>query len=231
MTGFWNGLWEMLLVLGAPVDSLIDSVQAVAPTVRAFLAGTAATLETNIVTGLLVPGDTVILVASAAVQSLSEGLLLGVLVSLGALLGEISGYWLGRWAGPTVHERRWLRRRAGEHRIGPVARMVEKRGGPWIMASRFVPVLRTVTPFVLGVYAFPFRRFVLWAAPSCVLWSAIFVTIYSLASTSLRSEEGSPAVGAALTLVGALLFGAAVIAQLFMEHRHKQQLLVSQEAS
>ena len=171
MTGFWDGVWELLQNFGGSVGELIDKVQTVDPTVRALLAGTAALFETNVITGLLVPGDTVMLVASAAVKSPREGFILGALVSLGAFVGEVTGYWLGRWAGPTLQRRRWVRRRVGEQRIGPVGRMVERRGGPWILTSRFIPVLRTVTPFVVGVHAFPFRRFVLWSAPSCVLWS------------------------------------------------------------
>lgn len=223
VTGFWDGVQRWLETVGGSAADLIDRIQAVDPTLRALLAGAAALLETNVVTGLVVPGDTVTLVASAAIQSLQEGILLGALVSLGAFVGEVTGYWLGRWVGPTLHRRRWLRRRVGEHRIGPVGRMVERRGGPWILTSRFIPVLRTVTPFVVGVHAFPFRRFVAWAAPSCVLWSAVYVTVYALASSSLRSEDGSPVVGAALALLGAALFGAAVLGQFVMERRHRSR--------
>lgn len=101
--------------------------------------------------------------------------------------------------------------------------MVERRGGPWILTSRFIPVLRTVTPFIVGVNAFPFRRFAAWSAPSCVLWSAIYVTIYAIASSSLRSEDGSPVVGGVLALLGAGLFGAAVLAQFVIERRHRRE--------
>lgn len=231
VTGFWDGVWELLQNFGGPVGELIDKVQTVDPTVRALLAGTAALLETNVITGLLVPGDTVMLVAAAAVQSPREGILLGILVSVGAFVGEVTGYWLGRWVGPTLHRRRWLRRRAGEERIGPVGRMVERRGGPWILTSRFIPVLRTVTPFVVGVNAFPFRRFVAWSAPSCVLWSAIYVTIYAIASSSLRSEDGSPVVGGVLALLGAGLFGAAVLAQFVIERRHRRESVAEADAA
>jgi membrane-associated protein len=223
VTDCWDRVQRWLESVGGSAGDLIEQVQAIDPTLRALLAGAAALLETNVVTGLLVPGDTVTLVASAAVQSLQEGILLGALVSLGAFLGEVTGYGLGRWVGPTLHRRPWLRRRVGEHRIGPVGRMVERRGGPWILTSRFIPVLRTVTPFVVGVHAFPFRRFVAWAAPSCVLWSAVYVTVYALAGSSLRSEDGSTVVGAALVLLGAALFGAAVLVQVVMERHHKRQ--------
>ncbi|MGV1004575.1 MAG: DedA family protein [Candidatus Nanopelagicales bacterium] len=223
MTSYWDYVRELLQDLGRPLGELIDQVQTVDPTVRALLAGTAAMLETNVVTGLLVPGDAVMLVASAAVQSPSEGILLGVLVSIGAFLGAVTGYWLGRWVGPTLHRRRWLRRRAGEQRIGLVGRQVERWGGPWILTSRFIPVLRTVTPFVVGVNAFPFRRFLAWSAASCILWSAIYVTVYSLASSSLRSGDVSPVVGGALALLGAALFGAGVLTQVLMERQHRRQ--------
>ncbi len=231
VAGFWDGVWVLLQNIGQPVGDLIDHVQAVDPTVRAIVAGAAALLETNIITGLLVPGDTIMLVASVAVQSLREGILLGILVSLGAFIGEVTGYWLGRWAGPTLSRRPWLRRRAGEQRIGPVGRMVGRRGGPWILASRFIPVLRTVTPFVVGITAFPFRRFIAWSAPSCILWSATYVTVYALASSTLRSEGGSPVVGAFLGLLGALLFGVAVLAQLIIERSHRRQAGPEREAA
>lgn len=215
-------MWEFLAHLSSPLGQLIDSAQTVDPTVRALLAGTAALLETNVLTGLLVPGDAVILVAAASVQSTREGLLLGVLVSLGSFFGQVTGYWLGRWVGPTLHRRRWLHR-TDEKRIGRVGRLVERWGGPWILTSRFIPVLRTVTPFVVGVNSFPFRKFVAWAALSCILWSATYVTVYGLASTSLRSQEGSRVLGAGLSLLGAVLFGAAVLAQFVIEGRHKRQ--------
>jgi membrane-associated protein len=219
MNEFWHGVIGWLDALGGPANDLIDRVQAVDPTLRAFLAGFAALLETNVITGLLVPGDTIMLVASAAVQSLAEGLLLGMSVSVGAFFGELTGYWLGRWVG-SRNRGRWLRRRAGERRIGRVGRMIENRGGPWILTSRFIPVLRTVTPFVVGLNNFPLRRFVAWSAPACVLWSAVYVTISALASSSLRGGTGSPVLGGSLVLLGAALFAAAVIAQAIIERRH-----------
>jgi membrane protein DedA with SNARE-associated domain len=220
----------LLQRFGGSVGQLIDRAQTVDPAVRALIAGMAALLETNVITGLVVPGDTIVLVTSAAVRDPQEGILLGLLVSAGAFIGEVTGYWLGRWAGPTLHQRRWLRRRVGEQRIGPVGREIERRGGPWILASRFIPVLRTVTPFVVGVNAFPFKRFVLWSAPSCVLWAAIYVTIYALASSSLRSNDGSRVVGAVFTVLGAALFGAAALAQFLIERRHRRQQIPQGEA-
>ena len=228
MSGFWDGPVEWLHTFAGPVGELIDHVQAVDPNLRAFLAGIAAILEMNIVTGLLVPGDTVMLVASAAVVSPSEGLILAVCVSIGAFVGEVTGYWIGRWVGPRTRGR-WLRRRAREARISSVGTMIEHRGGPWILVSRFIPVLRTVTPFVVGLNAFPFRRFVAWSAPSCVLWSAIYVTTYAVAGSSLHDGRGSPALGVALALLGSVLFVAAVLAQNVFDRRNRKQFRKASE--
>ncbi|WP_017583232.1 DedA family protein [Nocardiopsis valliformis] len=222
MGGWWTWVEDLLHSVGEPAGGLIDRVQAVDPALRALLAGLAALLETNVVTGLVVPGDTVMLVASAAVTSPGEGVLLGGAVSVGAFVGEVTGYWLGRWAGPALDRGPWSRRRAVRQRAGLVARMVERHGGPWILLSRFLPVLRTVTPFVVGVHAFPFPRFVAWAAPSCVLWSALFVTVYATASSSLRGG-GSPFLGAGLALLGMVLFSGALLAQFLIEYRHRKR--------
>lgn len=201
-----------LQAIWGPVGELIDKVQAIDPLLRALLAGLAALLEMNVVTGLLLPTDTLVLLAAAAVESPWEGILLGVSVALGSFIGQLSGFWLGRWVGPRARGR-WIRRRAGEGRIGPVERMIEARGGPWILASRFIPVLRTVTPFVVGLHGFPFRRFAAWSAASCVIWAGVYVPVYATASSVMRDGTQSPILGAALVLVGVFLFGASVLAQ------------------
>ena len=81
---------------------LLDSVQSVDPVLRTLLAGVAIMLETSILIGLIVPGDTIVIVASTAVSSPLEGVLLGVAVVIGALIGESIGFWIGRWLGPRI---------------------------------------------------------------------------------------------------------------------------------
>ena len=63
---------------------LLDFVQAVDPVLRTFIAGIAIMLETSVLIGLVVPGDTVVIVASTAVSSPLEAVILGVVVVIGA---------------------------------------------------------------------------------------------------------------------------------------------------
>lgn len=51
------------------LDDLLGYVQAVDPVLRTLLAGLFIFLETSVLVGLVVPGDTVVLVASTAVDS------------------------------------------------------------------------------------------------------------------------------------------------------------------
>ena len=57
---------------------LLDAVQSVDPLVRTLLAGLAIMLETSVLIGLVVPGDTIVIVAGTAVSSPLEGVVLGV---------------------------------------------------------------------------------------------------------------------------------------------------------
>ena len=51
---------------------LLDAVQSVDPVVRTLLAGVAIMLETSVLVGLVVPGDTIVIVAATAVASPSR---------------------------------------------------------------------------------------------------------------------------------------------------------------
>ncbi len=52
---------------------LLDTVQSVDPLIRTLLAGLAMMLETSVLIGLVVPGDTIVIVAGTAVASPLEG--------------------------------------------------------------------------------------------------------------------------------------------------------------
>ena len=52
---------------------LLDAVQSVDPVLRTLLAGLAIMLETSVLVGLFVPGDTVVIIAATAVATPLEG--------------------------------------------------------------------------------------------------------------------------------------------------------------
>lgn len=164
---------------------LLDAVQGVDPLVRTLVAGFAMMLETSVLVGLVVPGDTTVIVAATAVASPLEGVLLGVAVVIGALLGETIGFALGRFLGPRIRHSR-LGRRIGDANWERSERYLRRRGGPAIFLSRFLPVLHSLVPLTVGMSGLSYRRFLAWTAPACVLWASLYITVASLAAGSYR---------------------------------------------
>lgn len=164
---------------------LLDAVQSVDPVIRTLLAGLAMTLETSVLVGLVIPGDTVVIVAATAVASPMEGVLLGIAVVVGALLGESIGFWLGRFLGPRIQHSR-LGRRIGEQNWERSERYLRRRGGPAIFLSRFLPVLHSLVPLTVGMSGYSYRRFLAWTVPACVVWATLYISVASLAAGTYR---------------------------------------------
>ena len=164
---------------------LLDAVQSVDPVLRTFLAGLAIMLETSVLIGLVVPGDTVVIVAATAVDSPAEAVLLGIAVVIGALIGESIGFWLGRFLGPKIQHSR-LGRRIGEDNWLRSERYLRRRGGPAIFLSRFLPVLHSLVPLTVGMSGYSYKRFLAWTIPACVVWATLYISVAALAAGTYR---------------------------------------------
>ncbi|WP_243074925.1 DedA family protein [Microbacterium sp. SS28] len=164
---------------------LLDAVQSVDPLVRTIVAGIAVMLETSVLIGLVVPGDTIVIVAGTAVASPLEGILLGIAVVIGALIGESVGFWLGRFLGPKIRASR-LGQRLGDDKWERSERYLRRRGGPAIFISRFLPVLHSLVPLTVGMSGYSYRRFLAWTAPACVVWATLFISVSAAAAGTYR---------------------------------------------
>ena len=163
----------------------LDAVQAVDPVVRTLIAGVAVMLETSILIGLIVPGDTIVIIASMGVEGLVETIAMVITVVIGSLIGESIGFWLGHWLGPRIR-RSWIGRKIGEKNWSRAERYLQRRGGVAIFLSRFLPVLHSLVPLTVGMSAFSYRRFLAWTAPACLIWATAYVTVTSLAAGGFR---------------------------------------------
>lgn len=164
---------------------LVATVQSVDPVLRTLIAGVAVMLETSILIGLIVPGDTVVIIASIGVDGLVEGVAMAIAVIIGSLIGESIGFWLGRWLGPRIRHS-WVGRRIGEKQWDRAERYLQRRGGIAIFLSRFLPVLHSLVPLTVGMSTFSYRRFLAWTAPACVIWATAYVTVTSVAAGSFE---------------------------------------------
>lgn len=169
---------------------MLDLVQSVDPVLRTLLVGLAMLCETSIFVGLIVPGDTIVLVASTAVATPQQYGALIVAVIVGSLSGESLGFALGRYIAPRLQHTRvgqFLRRDS----VVSAQRYLEQRGGVAIFISRFLPVLHSVVPFAAGLGTIRYRRFIAWTLPACLIWSLAYVTVGSLAAQGYRDVAGT----------------------------------------
>ncbi|GAA1952093.1 DedA family protein [Microbacterium deminutum] len=210
---------------------LLDTVQSVDPVVRTLLAGIAIMLETSVLVGLFVPGDTVVIIAATAVASPLEAVVLGIAVVIGALVGESIGFWLGRFLGPKIHHSA-LGRRIGEANWNRSERYLRRRGGPAIFISRFLPVLHSLVPLTVGMSGFRYGRFLAWTVPACVIWAALYITVASLAAGTYR-ELADQLHYAGYIFVGIILVFIALVflAKKLLERAERRHLAEEDEST
>ena len=168
------------------LDFILQTVTSVDPVVRIALAGLAMFLETSILVGLVVPGDTIVIVSSTAVESPLQYIALLLTVIVGSLAGESVGFALGRLFGPKLRASR-LGQRIGRKHWHSAELYLERRGGLAVFISRFLPVLHALIPVTVGMSPMPFRRFMAWTAPACTIWAGLYVTVGTAVAGGYRS--------------------------------------------
>lgn len=130
--------------------------------------------ETGLVVTPFLPGDS-LLFAAGAVAALGplDPVLLVVLICISAVAGDNTNYWIGRWVGPRAFggKLRFLNQR----HLDRTHAFYEKHGGKTVVLARFAPILRTFAPFVAGVGAMYYPRFLRFSIVGSLLWVPLFV--------------------------------------------------------
>lgn len=131
--------------------------------------------ETGLVVMPILPGDSLLFAAGvfAGKGDLNAFFLLLVLGGA-AILGDTVNYWIGKYAGDWIlhrSKRRWVKKQY----IDRTHEFFERYGGKTIILARFVPIVRTFAPFVAGVGAMTYPKFVIYNIVGGVAWVAICV--------------------------------------------------------
>ena len=188
---------------------ILDLVQGVDPVARTLLAGLGMLLETSVLVGLIVPGDSIVIVGSTAVDGPAQWMGLVASVVIGALAGESIGFALGRYFGPKIRRSR-LGARIGEKNWVRAENYLDRRGGIAVFISRFLPVLHSLIPLTVGMSAMRYRKFMAWTIPACLIWAVTYVSVGSLAAGTYR-ELASELHGAGYIFVSIIVAFLAVI--------------------
>lgn len=192
------------------LSSFLALIESVPAWLRNLLAGVAIMLETSIFLGLVMPGDTVVLVASTGVTDWPDFFFLLIAVLIGSLIGESIGFAVGRFFGPKLRVSK-LGMRIGEKNWRAADQLVARRGGIAIFISRFLPVLHSTVPAVAGMTKMPYRIFISWTFVACAIWASLYVGVGYLARTSYDQLSGDLRL-ATLVGIGILLLFLVLVA-------------------
>ncbi|AQX81353.1 hypothetical protein BWO91_16520 [Plantibacter flavus] len=142
------------------------------------------TAESGLWLGLVVPGEPVVLLLSAMLDSAPGALVLFLAVALGGSLGDQLGYLVGRRSGGRLRDSAVIRR-LGVDGWDRAVEALERRGAQAVFLTRLVPVLRCLTPTAAGVAGVPYRSFLAASLLGSLLWSAVYVGVGSLVRATL----------------------------------------------
>ena len=130
-------------------------------------------METGFVVTPFLPGDSLIFAAGtfAGMGYLNIAILFIVLCAA-AILGDTVNYWIGHYIGPRAFSGniRFLKKEY----LDRTHAFYEKHGGKTIIIARFIPIIRTFAPFVAGVGAMTYGKFITYNLVGGVLWVALF---------------------------------------------------------
>ncbi|TFW72239.1 hypothetical protein C3Y98_03790 [Methylotenera oryzisoli] len=127
-------------------------------------------IETGLVAMPFLPGDSLLFVAGAiaAVGGMSLPLLMALL-SLAAISGDAVNYSVGKWVGHRVfawQNSRWFNKDA----FNKTHAFYEEHGAITIVVGRFLPFIRTFTPFVAGVAQMTYPKFAFYNVIGGLIW-------------------------------------------------------------
>jgi membrane-associated protein len=127
-------------------------------------------IETGLVIWPFLPGDSLLFVtgAIAAAGGMDIATVMAVLVAA-ALAGDNVNYGIGRWIGPRIfqyEESRWF----SPAHLRRAHAFYERHGGKTIILARFLPIVRTYVPFVAGIGAMPYLRYIGFCVAGALLW-------------------------------------------------------------
>lgn len=129
--------------------------------------------ETGLLVGFFLPGDSLLFTAGLLVSTGHMPINIWALMALliiCAFVGNQSGYFIGSKAGPAIFNKPNSKLFKKEH-VEQAHAFFEKHGGKALILARFVPIVRTFVPVIVGVARMNMRHFMIFNAFGAILWA------------------------------------------------------------
>ncbi|MDX1901175.1 MAG: DedA family protein [Gammaproteobacteria bacterium] len=127
--------------------------------------------ETGIIFTAFLPGDSLLFAAGTVAAISPDNLnvhLLFILLLTASVLGNAVNYFTGKWVGPRIfcNESLLFNRK----HLDRTHAFYERYGAKAIVIARFMPIVRTFAPFVAGIGAMSYKRFLFFNFIGATLW-------------------------------------------------------------
>ncbi len=164
-----------------------------------LLAGVLAFLETGAFIGLVVPGETFVILAGAvAGQGATDIYITIAVVWFSAWAGDTTSFFIGRRLGREFILRHGPKLRITKERFEQVEHYFRRHGGKTILIGRFIGLVRALAPFVAGSSGMEYRAFAPYSILGTGLWAATFSVLGYVGSRSINEIAKSAGTGIAL---------------------------------
>lgn len=143
-------------------------------------------VETGLIVMPLLPGDSLLFAAGLLASStgkLDVTLMIPLLI-LAALLGDNVNYFVGKNFSNYIKSRDKILFLKREY-ITQTEEFYEKNGGRTVILARFMPIVRTIAPFVAGAGSMKYPKYIMF----CILGAILWVTTITLLGYFLGSNE------------------------------------------
>ncbi len=201
-----------MIELAASFDEQFASIS---PVLVYIIIGAIVFVETGILLGFFLPGDSVLFSAGlvAAAHGEVNILILITVIFIAAFVGDQVGFVLGRKIGRPYLEK---------HKGPKIQKMIEKserfyeQTGWWaVVAARFFPWIRTFVPPIAGASHMNYYKFLSANALGALLWG-VGITLAGYYAAAI------PWVKTSSYAIAAFFITASVVSSLVSYRRHRQ---------
>jgi len=206
------------------LQNLLEDISTTLGAWTYLLVGFFAFAETGAFVGLVVPGETVMLLGGAvAGQGAIDIYLLIAVAWFAAWLGDTTSFFLGRRLGRNFVLDHGPRVGISHERFEKVEDYFGRHGGKTIFIGRFISLVRAFAPFIAGSSGMQYRAFVPYSILGTGLWATAHILVGYFFSRSIETAGKYAAKGAFLlaTLI-VIVAGAIFLYRHFREEKNRR---------
>ncbi|HEU5254335.1 MAG TPA: VTT domain-containing protein [Solirubrobacterales bacterium] len=195
------------------LQNLLEDISETLGAWTYLLVGVFAFAETGAGIGLVVPGETTMLLGGAvAGQGAIDVYLLIAIAWFAAWLGDTFSFFLGRRLGREFLLKHGGRVGISQERFEKVEDYFSRHGGKTIFIGRWISLVRALAPFIAGSSRMSYRGFVPYSILGTGLWATLHILVGYFFSRSIETAGHYAARGAFLlaTLI-ALVIGTVYL--------------------